>query len=327
MSLQRKHDTEQTAKLTFLPPEDGFLGLEDETAAAPEQAAAWIIPFGLERTVSYGRGTANGPQAIITASHQVELFDEWWWKEPVTDYGTATIAPADLSACRDMPAALALLESQTAAVMEAGKFPLILGGEHGITPGAVKAVAARHPEGLTILHFDAHADLRDGYEEEHYSHAAAMCRCLDIPNVRIVSVGIRNISGGEIPLCSTEWQNGRVKIFWATMRRGGWTAEDVAKAVGTGPVYVSFDLDGFDAALMPATGTPEPGGLDWDEAMAVLLAARKHGAKFVGADVVELAPIEGLHGCDFTAAKLCYRILSLACAPLPEPPDWTGIKL
>lgn len=327
MSFKVKMQENPAAAFDFLPQQDGFLGLEEAQASDPAAAAAWILPFGLERTVSYGSGAERGPQAIIDASHQVELFDEWWWSEPVHDYGIATIAPADLSVYQDMPAALEALEAQVGAMMDAGKFPLVLGGEHGISPGAVKAVADRHPEGLTILHFDAHADLRDGYDGEHYSHAAALRRCLDFPQVRLVSVGIRNISDGEIPFCAEEWRNDRVKIFWSCMRRAGWTAEDVAKAVGAGPVYISFDVDAFDAALMPATGTPEPGGLDWDDVMQVLLAVRKNNPQFVGADVVELAPVDGLHGCDFTVAKLCYRILNLCCGPMPEPPEWTGIRL
>ncbi len=166
----------------------------------------------------------------------------------------------------------------------------------------------RRHEQITILQFDAHADLRDGYEGEHFSHAAAMCRCLDHDNVRLVSVGIRNISAEELPIL--EQNKDRIDIFWMKDRRK-WDVSDVAKAVGNGNVYVTFDIDAFDSSMIPATGTPEPGGLNWWEVMDILDAV-SHNASIVGADVVELAPRDGLHACDFMTAKLCYKIMSYA---------------
>lgn len=289
----------------FLPPEEAFLGLAPEDAASPEEAGAWIIPFGLEASVSYSGGTAAGPQAVLTASHQVELFDESFWREPFRDYGVATMTP--LMPSGKVEAALDLLESLVQESLDAGKFPMTLGGEHSLTAGAIRPFAKAH-EQITILQFDAHADLRDGYDGEHYSHAAAMRRCLDHKNVRLVSVGIRNISAGEIPFLE---ENGeRIKIFWGR-DDGVWTAEDIAEAVGTGPVYLTFDIDGFDSSLMPATGTPEPGGLFWNQTIQIIETVSK-SAKIVGADVVELAPHPALHGCDFLTAKLVYKILSHA---------------
>lgn len=298
-------------ELSFMESEDGFLGLSPEDAVTPEAAKVWVIPFGLEESVSYGGGTAAGPDAAITASHQVELFDEVFWNEPFRDYGVATM---DAPPVEDgVEAALAQLAGLVGATLEAGKFPLVIGGEHSLTPGAIRPFVERH-ETLTILQFDAHADLRDGYEGEKFSHAAAMCRCLDHPNVRLVSVGIRNISAGEIPVL--EANKNRLEIFWAKDKKK-WSAADVARAVGSGPVYITFDIDGFDASLIPATGTPEPGGLFWDEVMETLeaVAAQAH---IVGADVVELAPQEGLHACDFLTARLCYRILSFAMGQKPK---------
>lgn len=291
------------SRLQFLPPEEGFLGLPASEAGKPEDARAVIIPFGLERSVSYGSGTAQGPQAIIDASPNLEFFDEVFWSEPFREYGIATLAEPLITGTLDEE--LDHLENIVEAVLAEGKFPLVLGGEHSMTPGAIRPYVRRH-ETLTILQFDAHADLRDGYEGEHYSHAAAMCRCLDHENVRLVSVGIRNISAEEIPVL--ERNRDRVDIFWAKDKRK-WTAADVAKAVGKGPVYITFDIDGFDSSLMPATGTPEPGGLFWDDVMDVLEAVSA-GAQIVGADVLELAPQPGLHACDFLAAKLCYKILT-----------------
>lgn len=291
--------------LVFLPPEKGFLGLSPEDACAPEKAKAVVIPFGLERSVSYEGGTAKGPQAILNSSPNLEFFDELFWREPFRDYGIATLAEPVLRGTLEEE--LIRLEGLVEAVLSQGKFPLVLGGEHSLTPGAIRPFARRH-EQLTILQFDAHADLRDGYEGEHYSHASAMCRCLDHDNIRLVSVGIRNISAEEIPVL--ERNRNRIEIFWAKDRKK-WNAEDVARAVGAGPVYITFDVDGFDSSLMPATGTPEPGGLFWDEVMEMLDLVSNQ-AQIVGADVVELAPRPGLHACDFVVARLVYRILNFA---------------
>jgi agmatinase len=294
-------------KMQFLPKSSSFLGCP-ETAWDPEQAKAVIIPFGLEASVSYGGGTKNGPAAIIRASQQLEMFDEEFWREPYRDYGVATLKSEKLPI--KIPAALKLLEKQVGAVLSANKFPLILGGEHSLTPGAVAAITAKYGP-ISILHFDAHADLRDGYEGEKFSHASAIRRCLDNPKVeQVVSIGIRSISAGEIPF--VEANPKRIKIHFAK-DKANWKISEIIKELGARPVYLSFDLDAFDASLMPATGTPEPGGLFWDEALAVIrtVATQK---KIVGADIVELAPIKSGHACDFLAAKLCYKILSYTLA-------------
>lgn len=293
----------QTTDFQFLSSEDGFLGLTGDDAFTPEKAKAWIVPFGLEASVSYGGGTASGPQAILEASHQVELFDEVFWAEAFRAYGVATLSAAPHP--KKVSEALNVLESTVQNVLDQKKFPLIFGGEHSLTAGSIRPFAKAHKQ-ITILQFDAHADLRDGYDGEHYSHAAAMRRCLDHDNVRLVSVGIRNISASEIPFL--ESNKDRIEIFWAK-DKAKWNAQQIAKAVGTGPVYLTFDLDGFDSSLMQATGTPEPGGLFWDEVMEIIATVSKK-ASIVGADIVELAPAEGFHACDFLAAKLAYKILS-----------------
>ncbi len=287
----------------WLPSRSGFLGLPAGEAGPTSKADVVVVPFGLEQTVSYGKGAAKGPQAIIDASPQLEYFDEELWLQPHERYGLATLKPVKIK--KPVAAALAQLEKLVEPIVKAGKFPLILGGEHALTPGAIRPFVKKF-ENLTILHFDAHADLRDGYEGEHYSHAAAMRRCLDFPGVRVVSVGIRNISLEEARF----WEKNkkRVSIFWAR-DRAGWRAADIVKALGNCPVYLSFDVDAFDSSLMPATGTPEPGGLFWDDVMTILRAAIR-AKKVVGADVVELAPQKGLHACDYLTAKLCARILA-----------------
>jgi agmatinase len=290
-------------KLNYLPPEKSFMHLPPEDVIPPEKAKTVLIPFGLEKSVSYSGGTAKGPQAILDASPNLEFFDEVFWREPFRDYGIATLSEPKIE--KNHEKALEQLAGIVGDVLAAGKFPLVLGGEHSLTPGAIRPFVA-NGQPLTILQFDAHADLRDGYEGVHYSHAAAMCRCLDYPGVRLVSVGIRNISASEIPIL--EANKDRVTIFWAKDKKS-WTPADVARAVGPGPTYITFDIDGFDSSLIPATGTPEPGGLFWDEVMDILSAATAN-TKVVGADVVELAPVKGLHACDFLAAKLVYKMLS-----------------
>lgn len=297
-----KHDA------SYMPCDEGFLGLDADQAHDPRDARAVIIPFGLEATVSYGGGTAAGPAAIIAASHEVETFDEVLWCEAVERYGIATLVEPEIE--RPVSKALDQLAGLVESVLARGAFPLVLGGEHSITAGAIRPFVARH-ERLAVLHFDAHADLRDGYDGEHYSHASALRRVLDHPQVdTLVSVGIRNISRSEIPYL--ESQRDRIRIHWGRDKRRYDVDAIVAPLVGR-TIYLTFDVDGLDASLMPATGTPEPGGLFWDDVMPIIEAAARVGT-IVGADVNELAPIEGLRGPDFVTAKLVYRILNQALA-------------
>lgn len=301
---------------SFVNSEDGFLGLPQGSAVPLKNAGAVIIPFGLEASVSYGSGTARGPAAMMKASHQVELFDEVFWCEPYQQYGVATMAEPASIAPR-IEDALNDLEARTSAVLDEGKFALTLGGEHAITPGAIRPFLRAYDD-LIILHFDAHADLRDGYEGEHFSHASAIRRVLDHPTVPIVSVGIRNISREEIPFLRENRE--RIHIHWGKDRQS-WNVEEIVAPLKDRPIYLTFDLDGFDSSLMPSTGTPEPGGLFWEDAMAIIRAAASIGT-IVGADINELAPIERFHGPDFLAAKLGYKILNYALAkPAPDPFD------
>jgi agmatinase len=294
--------------LRYRAPEHGFLHLDADEAGDPAAARAVIVPFGLEASVSYGAGTAAGPEAIIAASPQLEFFDEEFWCEPFRHFGIATLEAPEIA--RGLPAALDQLEAIVDTVLGEGKFPLTLGGEHALTPGAVRAVARRHPD-LVVLQFDAHSDLRDGYLGEPFSHAAAMRRVLDQAGVSLVSVGIRATDISEVPFIEANPE--RITIHWAKDRRR-WDAHAIAAPLRGRPVYVTFDVDGFDASLMPATGTPVPGGFFFDEACEILRAASAAGS-IVGADIVELAPIPGLHACDFTAAKLAYKLLSYALLP------------
>jgi len=249
--------------MQILPPEKAFFHLPQEEACSYEEAQVVIIPFGLEESVSYGGGTSKGPQAMIDASPELELFDEELWCEPFREIGVVTLPEPEIA--KTLPEAMDQLEALTRQVLDDGKFPFVFGGEHSITPGALRPYLERYPD-LILLHFDAHADLRDGYLGEHYSHAAALRRCLDAPQLELVSCGIRNISASEIPFY--EANQHRIHIYWGKDKQE-WDVSEIVSYLKGRPVYITFDLDGFDASLMPATGTPEPGGMFWHDVMPI----------------------------------------------------------
>jgi agmatinase len=183
----------------------------------------------------------------------------------------------------------------------------VLGGEHSLTAGAIRPFVARYPD-LAVLQFDAHADLRDGYLGERFSHAAAMRRVLDHAGVRLVSVGIRAVSAEEAAFYAAN--RDRIDIHWGK-DQARWDIEDIVAPLRGRPIYVTFDVDAFDPSLMPATGTPVPGGLSYLQALAILRRAADVGT-VVGGDIVELAPITGLHTCEYTVAALAYKLMSYA---------------
>lgn len=286
--------------MKFLKPSEGFLGLPKENK---NKNKVYIIPFGLEKTVSYSSGTKNGPKKIIEASHQVELFDEELKLEPYKKFNIKTLKQEKIKS--KLNDSLNQLSEIIEKTLKSKRFPLTLGGEHSITPAIIKPLAKKYSN-LTIVQIDAHADLRDGYMGIHNSHAAAMRRCLDNKNVKIVSIGIRNLCKEEFNYFKKN--NKRIEIFWGNEMHK-WSMEKLSKILKNKDVYLTFDLDGFDSSLMPATGTPEPGGLFWSDAMRILKTVFKN-SNVVGADVNELAPNPHLHACDFLAAKLVYKILS-----------------
>jgi agmatinase len=286
--------------MKFLKPSEGFLGLPKENK---NKNKVYIIPFGLEKTVSYSSGTKNGPKKIIEASHQVELFDEELKLEPYKKFNIKTLKQEKIKS--KLNDSLNQLSEIIEKTLKSKRFPLTLGGEHSITPAIIKPLAKKYSN-LTIVQIDAHADLRDGYMGIHNSHAAAMRRCLDNKNTKIVSIGIRNLCQEEFNYFKKN--NKRIEIFWGNEMHK-WSMEKLSKILKNKDVYLTFDLDGFDSSLMPATGTPEPGGLFWSDAMRILKTVFKN-SNVVGADVNELAPNPHLHACDFLAAKLVYKILS-----------------
>jgi len=288
------------SRYTPVPPDNfGGLAEEDSTYAA---ARAVIFPVPLERTTSYEHGTRNGPAAIIKASQNMELYDEELELEPSKEIGIHTLAPID-TMDGTLDEVIAELFTAQLALLEDGKFPVALGGEHSLTPPLVSAAAKKH-KNLTVLQIDAHADLRDEYQGNPASHACAMRRVLE--TCPAVQVGIRSLCAEEaevIPRLHT-------KIYWAKDILRAPLKSWIAKVLADlGPeVYLTIDLDGFDPSIVPATGTPEPGGLDWYQAISLIRAVAEH-KKIVGMDVVELLPQPGDHASDFLAAKLVYKCL------------------
>ena len=286
--------------MNYLSNKKGFLGIDNKFSFKEKVV---VVPFGLEKTVSYGSGTKNGPKEIIKASHQVELYDEELNCEPYKKIGIKTLKPFKIE--RDITKALNKMSQINENILKKGIFPLTLGGEHSITPGCITPFAKKY-KNLYILHFDAHADLRNSYDGEKYSHASAIRRCLDHKNISIISFGIRNISKSEIPYLKKN--SNRIKIFWAKDKKK-WNLNLFKKLIKNKTVYLTFDVDGFDSSIMPATGTPEPGGLLWDETLEIIKIATKN-SNIVGADINELAPIKGFNSYNFLVAKLAYKILS-----------------
>ncbi|MFH1539434.1 MAG: agmatinase [bacterium] len=292
----------------------GFLGLPPEFSA-PERARFVVIPVPFEETTSYGKGAARGPGAIIEASHQVELHDVEIAAEAFRE-GIHT----DTALLDDTPTGeriVGAVEEVVGKWLDAGKphrgkLPVVLGGEHTVSVGAIRAAAARAAavaDGLTVVQLDAHADLRDSYGGSPLSHACAMRRALEGPPRpgRLVQVGVRSMCPEEIRFAA-----GRddIKTFLAgDFLSGKATREEILSAIGP-RVYLTIDMDVFDPSEAPAVGTPEPGGLRWAD-VAGLIEGIANAAEVVGVDVVELAPIPGLKAPEFFAAKLIYRILGL----------------
>ena len=278
--------------------------------SSPASARYHIIPVPYEATVSYGGGTSQGPPAIIEASRQLETIIEGAGEPGI--YGIHTAAPIDCTVKRSPRELFSRIARAMDASWEQGSVPILLGGEHSITNGAIEAISSRFPPGEAgILQFDAHMDLRDTYQGSSYSHASVMRRALQ-NGLALFQVGIRSYSEEEVEIrehhciCSLD----------ASYLHRGRRSEHMCLPDGFPPhVYITFDVDVFDASLMPATGTPEPGGLFWWDTVD-LLSRLLRGRTVIGADVVELAPRKELHHCSYTAAKLTYYLMGLAAPGL-----------
>jgi agmatinase len=278
----------------------GEFGGTTPTTADFDRARVVILPVPLDRTTSYVAGTRNGPHEILVASSHMELWDE----ETETDVhsiGIFTMPEMELP-FGTIDEVVHEIRRVASEIVSRGKFPVVIGGEHSITPPIVAALAEHHP-GLSVLQIDAHADLRDNYMGTPHNHACAMRRVLEYAPA--TQVGIRSLSPEEaaaIPSLST-------RVFYDfDMRNDPRWMDRVVESLSE-TVYVTIDVDGFDPAIMPATGTPEPGGLSWYEVLGLLRRVTEK-KRVVGFDLVELSPMGGNVAPNFLCAKLIYKFLS-----------------
>jgi agmatinase len=290
------------------PESKNFLGIEKQHSSY-DSAEIAIVSAPYEHTVTYGGGTAEGPRAILEASHFVEFWDEDFKRELCFEKGIAALPPLSFARSKNRQA-LDLLYKAVKRHLEHGKFVVTLGGEHTISAASIHAHFEKHPR-MTILQFDAHSDLRERYQGNQYSHASVMARVIEFfPPKNIVQVGVRAQCIEEHRLIR---EKGITTFFAYEIHEGkhGKRWQDaVTRALGD-EVYITFDVDYFDPSIMPATGTPEPGGFQWDETIALLKLIGKKKS-IVGFDVVELAPIKTNPFPSFLAAKLVYKILNAA---------------
>lgn len=276
-----------------------FLGLGPEFAGF-ETAAYCICQIPYERTTTYKQGTRRAPRAVIEASDHLEYYDEELDSEPYRA-GIFTMPRMDFPPDLSEGQCLDLIFRNVRSVIVRGKFVISLGGEHSITYPLVRAHAEQYP-GLTVLHLDAHADLREVYYKSRFNHACVMARVREIAPV--VSVGVRAVSRKEMDRIRAE--NLPVWFVHQMRESPNWAAAVLEQL--RNPVYLTIDVDFFDPAVIPATGAPEPGGFFWHETLQFLrlLFAQR---EVVGVDVVELLPTPGLHASEFSIAKLVYKIM------------------
>jgi len=269
----------------------------------PEKAKVLVIPAPYEGSVSYGKGTAKGPDAIFAASQEVEHFDTELGTIPA-QMGITYIQPLELEKLKPEQAAQAV-EKATTEALKKGKKPVMLGGEHSLSAGSIRAVRNFCKE-LMVLHLDAHADLRQEYGSDPWSHACVMRRVFDM-GVKAVSAGIRNISAEEFSFCKEK----KLPIYFMHQLRNlsGWQ-EMVARELGP-EIYVTLDLDVLDPAYMPGTGTPEPGGMSYLDLLNLFKTLARTGKQVMGMDMVELSPIPGQQVSEFTAARILYQMMGL----------------
>lgn len=281
-----------------------FCGLDEEYSSF-KRAKAVIIPVPYDKTATYMKGTRNGPAALLDASRYLERYDDELNQETFK-IGIHTMDPLPVEEL-DPDKMCEKVYQATLEVLKSGKFPVVVGGEHSISPGAVKAFQEVYSD-LSVLHLDAHYDLRDELNGSKFNHGCAARRMSEI--CPIVQVGVRSMSKEDKEFLSSQ-TNGRIKSFsvYDILEKPLWKDEATNKL--TEHVYISIDLDVFDPALVPGTGTPEPGGLGWYEILDLFHEVVKD-KKVVGFDIMELMPLPGLVASDFLAAKLLYRLLGYA---------------
>jgi len=288
--------------IKVLPVEKGFLAFPESNLATLQEAKVVIQQIPYEHTSSYLQGSDKGPEAMVSASHFVEFYDEEIDREAYKNFGIATLEPLDFSGKVDAEA-VNLIAAQTRELLSQNKFVVSLGAEHTVTYGFAKAFQEKYPN-ISILQIDAHSDLRLAYQNNPYSHASVMARIHDL-NIPLVQIGIRAQCKEESDLIKT---SDNIHTWYAhdLWDNDAWI-DDCIDMLGD-EVYVTIDADGFDPSVAPAVGTAEPGGLTWIQGCKLLrrIAERKN---VVGFDIVEIAPRENDILTEFTMAKLCYKFL------------------
>lgn len=282
--------------------ERNFLGIMPEEGV--EEARFFILPVPLELTTTYIRGSAGGPEALLMASHQVELYDDELKAETFRE-GILTLEPMEFPGRESPETAVGRIETRISELLESGKSLVTLGGEHTVSVGIVRAYHAAFSN-FSVLHLDAHADLRDEYQGSRFNHACVMARIAEIRP--FVSVGIRSLCAEEAEkITDTGWT---LFDMHRIREDEGWVPASLDALEQQ--VYITVDLDVFDPAVMPAVGTPEPGGMGWRELTAYLRRVFREKT-VIGLDIMELCPIQGFDYGVFTAAKLVYRLLGYWC--------------
>ena len=277
-----------------------FLGVDSGYPAA----RVVILPAPYDATTTYMPGARFGPRAILQASQELELYDREFGCDVWESIGIHTAEDAAIWDSTEKM--IAEVESRADQVLAAGKMPFMLGGDHSLTLGAVRATASRHPD-LQVVQFDAHADLREEYRGNRFSHACVARRMQEL--IPVLQAGVRSLCQEEADFIR---QSSRVVTgFREDLSHPGWWRDQVSALRGR-PVYLTIDVDVLDPSVMPATGTPEPGGIDWMELVS-LIRTLSLECRIVGADCMELSPLAGVHAPDFAAAKLVYKTIALAC--------------
>jgi len=282
--------------------------LYEKASEIPSPQRVTVVPVPMETTVSYGKGASRGPAAILAASQQVEYYDPRLGRETCLEAGIATARPLRAP---DTAGWVAAVERACGRALDEGRLPLLLGGEHTLTLGGVWAALARGKD-LVVVQVDAHADLRDAYRGKTLSHATVMRRCLE-EGCSILSLGVRAFSQEEARLMA---DHPRVTALTVeAVRRDRPWERTLRRTVAGKSLYLTVDLDGLDPSVVPAVGTPVPGGLLWEETLDLCAAAVEAAGEVVGMDVVELAPGRGDRQSSFAAAQLAYHLIGMATSP------------
>jgi len=285
---------------------NNFLGLSEKFSLY-NNSEVFILPIPYEATVTYGKGTAKGPVAILTASHQVEFYDREFKCEPAFDFGIHTLPPVEIK--KNPSETLNFISKTVENKFDKNKLFVSLGGEHSITFGIVKGIDKVFNQPITIVQIDAHCDLRNEYEGTIYNHASVSRRLLEIKNVeKVLQLGVRSISKEESKFIEENPKKVRT-WFSENVHSNNWQ-ENFKKEVYGKNVYLTIDVDGLDPGIISATGTPEPDGLSWKETLEIIRLTTEN-SNVVGFDCVELAPVSGQHASDFAVAKLVYKTISL----------------